>query len=95
MFPSSCSSSFGGAHLRVHLQEHQRHFPLRREVGPPSQLRLHALARQPEALSHLVERQKSLHPSQLGLFKGGPVKVIKIKLRESNVWCYFSKISYF
>jgi len=34
-------------HLRLHLQEHQRHFPFRGEVGLPSTLGHHALAHQP------------------------------------------------
>ena len=40
--------------LRLHLQEHHRHFPLRREVRPASSLGAQTLANQSKALCHLV-----------------------------------------
>ena len=55
------------AHLRLHLQEHLRLFPLRVEVGLPSTLGHHALAHQPEALGHLTQREVLLHPAQFAL----------------------------
>ena len=57
----------GEAHLRLHLQEHQRHLPFRGEVGLPSAFRNHALAHEPEALRHLMQREDLLHPSQFAL----------------------------
>ena len=81
-------------HLRLHLQEHQRHFPLRGEVGLPSTLRSHALAHQPETLCHLMQREELLHPAQFTVLKRFPVQFIKIELREWEIWCNLNKISY-
>ena len=39
--------------LRLHLQEHQRHFPFWGEVGPATSFGAQALAYQPKALGHL------------------------------------------
>ena len=64
-------------HLRLHLQEHQRHFPLRGEVGLPSTLGHHALAHQTEALCHLMQREELLHPAQFTVLKRFPVQFIK------------------
>ena len=81
-------------HLRLHLQEHQRHYPFRGEVGLPSTLGHHALAHQPEALCHLMQRKELLHPAQFTLFQSLSVKLIKIELREREIWCNLSKLSY-
>lgn len=81
-------------HLRLHLQEHQRHFPIWGEVGLPSTSGHHALAHQPEALGHLTQREELLHPAQFSLFKSLSVKFIKIELRERKIWCNLSKVSY-
>ena len=56
------------AQLRLHLQEHQGHFPLQREEGLPFQLRLQALVHQSEALGHLVQQKEVLDPSMFTLF---------------------------
>lgn len=83
------------AHLRLHLQEHQRHLPFRGEVGLPSTFRSHAFSHKPEALCHLAQRENLLHPAQFTVFKRRPVKFIKIELREREIWCNLSKISTF
>ena len=70
------------AHLRLHLQEHQRHFPLWGEVGLPATLGHHALVHQPETLCHLMQREELLHPAQFTVLKRFPVQFIKIELRE-------------
>ena len=43
---------------RVHLQEHQCHFPFRSEERLASQLRPHAFPYQTEVLCHLAEREQ-------------------------------------
>ena len=80
---------------RVHLQEHQGHFPFRREEGLASQLRPHTFPYQTEVLCHLAERKQLLYPAQFTLLKRRPIEVIKIELRKRNVWRYYRKISYF
>ena len=69
------------AHLRLHLQEHQRHFSLRGEGGLPPMPRSHAFSHEPEALCHLVKREELLHPAQFTVLKRFPVQFIKIELR--------------
>ena len=54
-----------------------------------------SLAHQPEALSHLMQREDLLHPAQFTVFKRFPVKFIKIELREREIWCNLSNFSYF
>ncbi len=49
-------------------------------------------AYQPKALGHLVQREDSLHPSQISLFKCATVLLIKIVLRERQIRCNLSKI---
>ena len=93
--PVQLLHEFRKAHLRLHLQEHQRHFPLRGEVGLPSTLRSHAFSHEPEALCHLVKREDLLHPTQFTVLKRFPVQFIKIELREWEIWCNLSKFSYF
>ena len=85
---------FRKAHLRLHLQEHQRHFTLRGEVGLPSSLGHHALIHKLQALRHLAQREDLLHPSQFILFKRSTELFVKIVLREREIWCNLSKISY-
>ena len=45
-----------------------------------------ALTDESEVLCQRMERKQLLHPSQFTLFKRWPIEVIKIKLRESNIW---------
>ena len=52
------------AESRVHLQEHQGHFSLRREERLASQLRPHALPYQTEVLCHLAEMEQLLYPAR-------------------------------
>ena len=61
---------FRKVHLRLHLQEHQRHFTLRSEIGLPASLRCHALVHKLQAFRHLSQREDLLHPSQFSLFNG-------------------------
>ena len=49
---------FRAAESSVHLQEHQGHFPFRREERFASQLRPHAFPYQTEVLCHLAERKQ-------------------------------------
>ena len=85
---------FRKAHLRLHLQEHQRHFTLRGEVGLPSSLGHYALIHNLQALRHLAQREDLLHPSQFSLFKRSTELFVKIVLREREIWCNLSKNSY-
>ena len=49
---------FRTAESRVHLQEHQGHFPFRSEERPASQLRPHAFPYQTKVFCHLAERKQ-------------------------------------
>ena len=60
---------FRTAESRVHLQEHQGHFPFRREERFASQLRPHAFPYQTEAICHLAEMEQLLYPAQFALFE--------------------------
>lgn len=60
---------FRAAESRVHLQEHQSHFPFRREERLASQLRPHAFPYQTEFICHLAEREQLLYPAQFALFE--------------------------
>ena len=60
---------FLAAESRVHLQEHQGHFPFSSEERLASQLRSHAFPYQPEVLCHLAEREQLLYPAQFALFE--------------------------
>ena len=82
------------AHLRLHLQEHQRHFSLRREVRSASTFGAQARIHKSEASCHLVQREDLLHPAQFSLLKCTTVLFIKIVLREWEIRCNLSKISY-
>ena len=83
------------AESRVHLKEHQGHFPFRSEERPTSQLRPHAFPYQTEVSCHLAEREQLLYPAQFALFESLIGELVKIELRKRNVWRYFRKISYF
>ena len=60
---------FRAAESSVHLQEHQDHFPFRREERLASQLRPHAFPYQTEVLCHLAKRKQLLYPAQFALFE--------------------------
>ena len=64
----------------------------RSSVWLDSQFRPHTLSCKSEALCHRMERKQLLHPAHLTLLKRWPIEVIQIELRESNIWCYISKI---
>lgn len=60
---------FRAAESRVHLQEHQGHFPFRSEERPASQLRPNAFPYQTEVLCHLAEREQLLYPAKFALLE--------------------------
>ena len=60
---------FRTAESRVHLQEHQGHFPFRSEERPASKLRPHAFPYQTKVFCHLAERKQLLYPAQFALFE--------------------------
>lgn len=60
---------FRAAESRVHLQEHQGHFPFRREERLAPKLRPHAFPYQTEFICHLAEREQLLYPAQFALFE--------------------------
>ena len=41
-----------------------------------------------------MQREELLHPAQFTLLKRLPVKIIKIELREREIWFNLSKIPY-
>ena len=41
-----------------------------------------------------MQREDLLHPSQFALLKRLPVRIIKIELREREIWSNLSKILY-
>ena len=63
-------NQFRTAESRVHLQEHQGHFPFRSEERLASQFRPHAFPYQTEVLCHLAKRKQLLYPAQFALFEG-------------------------
>jgi len=60
---------FRAAQSRVHLQEHQGHFPFRREARLAPKLRPHAFPYQTEVLCHLAEREQLLYSAQFALLE--------------------------
>ena len=84
---------FRAAESRVHLQEHQGHFPFRSEERLASQRRSHAFPNQPEVICYLAEATSLSCP--IRSFESWIVELVKIELRQRNVWRYFRKISYF
>ena len=58
---------FRAAESSVHLQEHQGHFPFRREERLAPKLRPHAFPYQTEVLCHLAKRKQLLYPAQFVL----------------------------
>lgn len=66
-----------GTQLRVPLQEHQLHFPLRCEVTLPTSLRHQALTHKTKRLGHLSQRKELLHSLQFCTFKRQFVKLEK------------------
>ena len=79
---------------RVHIQEHQRYLPFRREVLSASPPRSHALPGQSKVLRHLMQGQLLLDHSKLAFLKCLSVQIIKIILRKRKSGGYSRDILY-
>lgn len=76
--PVQLFHQFRTAQSGVHLQEHQRHLPLRREVCSASSLRSHALPGQTEILlRYLMQGELPPDPSKFTLLECLSIQIIK------------------